>query len=190
MVHMVQHPRVVLTTLGPALPAPALTILPSDKGKGREPVVWRSVSATYFPQLTPILILLVKQVLLCPIPHVCVCGLSLWPPPCRCHEPGLAQGQRNCPTIAAVLFQFNKGVMRNKEVSMCLRASGAPCCQHMGKAAVTAGHRQEGAEAVPGSWRKAQFRNPCLRVTPCHAVVFGLCVCHTLIPRAGYSRGA
>lgn len=52
------------------------------------------MSATYFPQLTPILILLVKQVLLCSIPHVCVCGLSLWPPPCRCHEPGLAQGQR------------------------------------------------------------------------------------------------
>lgn len=52
------------------------------------------MSATYFPQLMPILILLVKQVLLCSIPHVCVCGLSLWPPPCWCHEPGLAQGQR------------------------------------------------------------------------------------------------
>lgn len=37
------------------------------------------MSATCFPQLMPILILLVKQVLLCPIPHVCVlachCGL-------------------------------------------------------------------------------------------------------------------
>lgn len=79
------------------------------------------MSATCFPQLMPILILLVKQVLLCPIPHVCA-GLSLWPPLCRCHEPGLAQGQCNCPTIAAVLFRFNKGVMRNKEVSVCLWA--------------------------------------------------------------------
>lgn len=35
------------------------------------------MSATYFPQLMPILILLVKQVLLCPIPHLCVRGLSL-----------------------------------------------------------------------------------------------------------------
>lgn len=62
---------------------------------------------------------------------MCVRGLSLWPPPCRCHEPGLAQGRCNCPTIAAVLFQFNKGVMRNKGVSTCLWAMWASCCQHV-----------------------------------------------------------
>lgn len=75
------------------------------------------MSATHFPQPKPILVLLVKQVLLCPILCVCMwpcrCGLPL----CRHHEPGLARGQCNCPTIAAVLFQFNKGVMRNNEVS-------------------------------------------------------------------------
>lgn len=128
--HVVQHPRVVLTTMGPALPAPALTILPPDKGEGGS-LVWRSVFATCCPQLMPILILLVEQVLLCPTPHIRVCGLSLWPPPCRCREPGLAQGQCNCPTIAAVLFQFNKGVMRNKAVSTCLWAmwgSLLPAC--------------------------------------------------------------
>lgn len=65
--------------------------------------------------------------------------------PCRCREPGLAQGQCNCPTLAAVLFQFNKGVMRNKGVSVCLWAVLGSLLPARVQGSSTAGHRCGGA---------------------------------------------
>lgn len=76
MVHVLKHPRVILLTLDLALPAPALTYCLWTK---REQVVLVFMSTTSFPQLKPILVLLVKQVLWCPIRCVhtwpCGCGL-------------------------------------------------------------------------------------------------------------------
>lgn len=99
------------------------------------------------PLAKPILVLLVKQVPLCPVPPACTqpchCGLPL----CRCREPGLARGQCYCPTIAAVLFQFNKELMRNNEV---WALSSATCS---GDSGVRKPRRALGS--------KAPCRNPC-----------------------------
>lgn len=131
LVHVVQRPRVALATLDLALPAPALTYClwtRAREGAGRLEVRVRHILPPAEAHPSP------AGEAGAVVPHpTCVCT---WPcrcglPLCRRREPGLARGQRNCPTIAAVLFQFNKGVMRNNEVSVlscatCSGARGAP----------------------------------------------------------------
>lgn len=151
-----------LVTPDLVLPAPALTycLWPrAREGAGRREV---RVPCKH-PLAKPILVLLVKQVLLCPIPPVCT-------QPCRCglplrqrREPGLARGQCYCPTIAAVLFQFNKELMRNNEVWVL---SSAMCSGDRGV---------RGPGRAPGS--KATV------LQSLHSVVYRLWVRHALVPR-------
>lgn len=83
------------------------------------------------------------------VPHpVCVC---MWPcrcglPLCRHREPGLARGQCNCPTLAAVLFQFNKGIMRNNEVSALSWATCSWACGSLPHPAPPLGSRHHTRE--------------------------------------------